>query len=315
MFLIATLAFGHKIFMESGDSQTRPHTDTASNNAAGKYGEDRYRMERGRGIPDRSDSIGGVSTGDESAIFAAVDSIGQNKNTFVHDCNNSMASYTGDNEEITWSYSECNDSGLSYAGSDSGAFTRPTGSIPGNTGHFYAGGVDTGGSSGSGGNAGRKGIWGNSPHSNGGWGNGAGGSGGGGGGGNGVGGIGAGDSPVTNAGSSPVQEHSPANQEDKNNQSQTGKPAGDDRGNNQGGPIAAPNKGDAEPEFFDGTPGNAQNNPLQPHIPAGMGNPGSETIGTAENPGPQNIPEPTGILLIIMGGVMLLWSRRRGHPI
>ncbi|WP_300087335.1 PEP-CTERM sorting domain-containing protein [uncultured Nitrosomonas sp.] len=312
IFLIATLALGHKVFMESGDHQTHPRTDIVSNNAAGKYSGNQYRKERGQGIPDRNDSIGGVSTGNEGAIFAAVDSIGQNKDAFVYDCDDSIARYTGNNEEITWSYSGCSDSGLSHADSGSSASTRPAGSIPGNAGHFYAGGGDAGGSSGSSGNTGRKGTRGNSPHGNGGWGNGAGSSGSGGG--NGTGRTGAGDSPITSTGSNPVQGHPPTNQEDKNNQGQTGKLAGEDHGNNQDEPIAAPNKGDTEPEFFDGTPGNAQNNPPQPHIPAGTGNPGNETIGTAENPGTQNIPEPTSILLIIVGGVMLLWSRRRGHP-
>lgn len=304
MFLTAALVLGQKMFMENrvvDDGRVHTRAGSAGSVITGGHGRNMSSVEDSVKIAGIHGGIGDFSVDGDSILFTSEDSVYEYEDQSGEGGYGNATHSAGDSEKITGSHGR-NGNNPIHTGSGSGTVNRPAGSTPGNTGRSYADGNGNGARGNSIGGLG----------------------GGGGGGGNGARGKDdntdkdpANNAPGMNTGANPDREETRAD-EDKSDPDRGGKPDGDDPDNDKAaGPAGNPPDKGIPPEYFDAPPGKELNDPFQPPIPAEeVGGrdyeEAGEGAGASGDPGARAIPEPVSSLLIGLGSVMLLWSRRRG---
>ena len=303
MFLTAALVLGQKIFMENrvvDDSRVHTRAGSAGSIIAGGHSSNMSGVEDSVKIAGIHGGIGDSSVDGDSILFISEDSVYEDEDQPDASSYGSTAYNTGGSEKITGSHGRNGNNSI-HTGPGSGAVNYPAGSTPGNTGRSYADGNGNGARGNSIGGLG----------------------GGGGGGGNGASGKDdntdkdpTGNTPGMNTGANPDREETRRADEDKSDPDRGSKPNGDDADDKAADPAGNLPDKEIPPEYFDAPPGKELNDPFQPPIPAEeVGGrdyeEAGEGTGASGNPGARAIPEPVSSLLIGLGSVMLLWSRRR----
>ena len=297
MFLTAALVLGQKMFMENrviDDARVYTHPGSAGSVIAGGHGRNMSDVEDSVKITGIDGGIGNFSVDGDSILFISEDSVYENEDQSGGNGYGNTTHNAGNSEKITSSHNR-NDSSSIYAGPAGGAVTYPSGSgrvgrLPAGENRNGAGGLGGGGGGWGGNGAGGKGNTDKDP---------------------------AGNAPGANTGTTPDQENAAPAHEDKNDSERDNKPNGDHSAAD-GKEAASPadtSPDNEDPSYFNappGTPSKEPGDPFQPQIPAEeIGNQDHEGPGTSGNPGTRAIPEPASSLLIGLGSMMLLWSRRR----
>lgn len=297
--MTAPLILGQKMFMEDrviDDDRVHTHSGSVNSIIAGSHirnmsgVEDRVKITGIRGTDD-------FSIDDDSFLFVSGYSAYEDEDQLDRSSYGYAVHNSGGGEKTADSHGRNGNDSI-HTGPVGSAVKYPAGLIPGNTGRSYAGRAGHGAGGGWGGNgSGGKGDTGKDS---------------------------AGNAPGTNAGTTLSQEKAAPAHEDKNDPERDNKQNGEHlTADGKEATNPAGNLPDKEiSPYFDappGTPDKEPGDPFQsqiPQIPAEeVGNPdyreAGEGPGTSGNPGARAIPEPASSLLIGLGGVMLLWPRRR----